>query len=98
MERGQDNILVDADAPDLLLGAKSRALDVGGGLDVLAAVLGSGLGGESVLLVVGDVELDAQVLDGVGEGGQGTVADALNAVLLAVDFDDALEAAAEVAG
>ena len=49
-----------------------------------------------MFLVVRDVEIDAQVAEGVGETGQRTVAYAADLVLFAVDGDDAVEASFEV--
>jgi len=88
---------VYTNTPDLLLGAESRALDISGSLDVLATLLASLGGGDGVLLVVRNIQLDTEILNRVGERGQSTVANTLDAVLGAVDFDDTLEATAEVA-
>ncbi|KAK0767401.1 hypothetical protein LTR91_027206, partial [Friedmanniomyces endolithicus] len=42
---------------------------------------------DRVFLVIRDIQIDAQILEGGGQGAEGAIADAGDVVFVAVDFD-----------
>jgi hypothetical protein len=88
---------VDTDTPYLVLAAGGSTLDVCGGLDFTTQTTLVALA-DRVLLVVHDIEINAQGGQGGGKGGNGTVTRASDRMLNAIDLNDTSEATLEVLG
>ncbi len=86
-----DHILVDTDAPDRLLHISILALNVRRGLDGTTLTNG-------VLLVVNNVQIDANMFQGIRHTRDGTIAPAMESDFLAVRRDDALKDTRKILG
>lgn len=96
-QTGLDNILVDANTPDLFLAAGSGTLDICRGLHLTTQTAGVLLG-DGVLLVVDNIQVDAKASQGGSERRDSTGANAGDGVLGVVDLDNTGEPTLQVLG
>lgn len=83
---------MDTNTPDLLFATGGRALDVRGSLDILVCAT------DRMLLVVENVEVNAERGQSVGQRGDGTWTNTSDRMLDAIDLDDTGETTLEVLG
>src|SRR3954451_13234033 len=88
-QRGLDHILVDTNTPYLLVATGCCAVDVCNSLDITAKT-------DGVLLIVADVQVDAQRRQSGSQGGDSTSADTGDGMLDVIDLNNTSEATLEV--
>ena len=80
-QRSLNHIFMDSNTPDLLMRVARRTFYIRGCFYVSTAT-------DGVLLVVSNIEIDAQGMESIGQGRNSTVSDTNNRMLSTIDSDD----------